>query len=149
MKFKILFFLLFVGLGLNAQEYWDREDFEIGNRGIENSWKEIGFTWQTESKFSLPDGSFLHLKDYNPGQQIDMVAIIDQTNRSKIQRKVELGSPLPYAKKDKKFMEVSLEPRLRDQNDILTNPYYANPFLNNYNYRGFGMQQRYYTRFDY
>lgn len=147
MKFRFLFFLLICSTAVSAQEYWDREDFEIGNRGIENSWKDYGFTWQSPSSFNLPDGSFLHLKNNVQKQEIDMLAIIDKSNRNKVQRQIDLGSPLPQLQKEKKFIDITVEARPREQNDIFTNPYYANPFLNNFNYRGFGMRN--YTRYPY
>ena len=149
MKIRFLIILLLISFGASSQEYWDREDFEIGKRSIENSWREIGFTWQTESSFNISDGSFLHLKNYDQKQQVDMLAVIDKTNRTRVERKIDLGSPLPYVQREKKFIEVSVEPRFRDQNDVFTNPYFANPFLNNYNYRGFGMRNYARTRFVY
>ena len=123
---------LLLGLTVQAQEYWDRKDFEIGNRAIENSWREIGFTWQTESQFNLPDGSFLHLKNSIQKEQVDMLAVIDKANRNKVQREIDLGSPLPQRKpKEKKLFEISGELRERDPNDIFMNPYFSNPYYQN------------------
>ncbi|TBW26650.1 hypothetical protein [Gramella sp. KN1008] len=147
MKIYSFILLFLLGFSMNSQEYWDREDFEIGNRGIENSWKEYGFVWQTESSFNLPDGSFLHLKDEIQKKQIDMLAIIDKSNRNNVQRKVDLGSPLPKLSREKKIFEVSAEIRPYDRDDVFTNPYFTNPFLNNYNSRGFGVRR--YTPYRY
>ncbi|MCM8570541.1 hypothetical protein NE848_14190 [Gramella jeungdoensis] len=147
---KLFYLLVFFccAVNVNAQEYWDREDFEIGNRGIENTWREYGFVWQTESTFNLPDGSFLHLKNEVQKKQVDMLAIIDRSNRNKIQREIDLGSPLPKSNKEKKLFEVTGEVRAYDRNDVFNNPYFANPFLNNYNNtRGFGIRR--YTPYRY
>lgn len=147
MKFYSFIFFLILGFSMEAQEYWDREDFEIGNRGIENTWREFGFVWQTDSSFDLPDGSFLHLKNEVQKKQVDMLAIIDKSNRNKIQREIDLGSPLPRSNKEKKLFEVTGEVRPYDRNDVFHNPYFANPFLNNYNTRGFGVRR--YTPYRY
>ncbi|MGA8855115.1 MAG: hypothetical protein WB492_13150 [Christiangramia sp.] len=148
MKIRLLFLFLLAGLNLSAQEYWNREDFEIGNRGIEDTWREFSFNWQQQSNFSLPDGSFLHLKDNFQTEEIDMLAIIDKTNRNRVEQKIDLGSPLPQRKKEKKIFEITGDVRTRDQDDIFMNPYYSNPFLNNYNQRGFGTR-RYTTPYNY
>lgn len=147
MKFYSLIAFLLLGFTVNAQEYWDREDFEIGNRGIENTWREYGFVWQTQTNFNLPDGSFLHLKNEVQKKQVDMLAIIDKSNRTKIQREINLGSPLPKSNKEKKLFEVTGEVRAYDRNDVFNNPYFANPFLNNYYNRGFGVRR--YTPYRY
>ncbi len=131
MKLRLFLLFLFIGLSGQAQEYWDRKDFEIGNRGIENSWREIGFSWQTESKFDLPDGSFLHLRDNIQKDQVDMLAVIDKANRNKVQREIDLGSPLPQRKKEKKLFEISGDFRERDPNDIYLNPYFSSPLNQN------------------
>lgn len=142
MKIRFLILFLLLGIVVQAQEYWDRKDFEIGNRSIDNTWREISFTWQTQSSFNLPDGSFLHLNNQVQKEQIDMLAVINQTNRNKVQREIDLGSPLPQRQaKEKKLFEISGELRARDPNDIFLNPYYSNPFLNNYNARGFGSRR--------
>lgn len=150
MKLVYLFLLLFTFSSVNAQEYWDRKDFEIGNRGIDNTWREFSFTWQTQSSFNLPDGSFLHLKDNIQDDQIDMLAVIDKTNRNRVQRQLDLGSPLPQAKlKEKKIFEISGDIRLRDPNDIFLNPYYPNPFIQNYNRGTFNTRRYSPYRYDY
>lgn len=141
MRFFCLLFILCGFTRLSAQEYWNREDFEIGNRSIENTWKEVGFTWQTESRFQLPEVNFLEKKVDVQKKQVNMLAVIDEVNRKKVERKVDLGSPIPREEKDRKTFEVSLERRLRDDGNIFSNPYYANPFLNNYHYRGFGARR--------
>ncbi|APG59236.1 hypothetical protein [Christiangramia salexigens] len=138
MKIKFFFLFLIACSGLSAQEYWDRKDFEIGNRGIENSWREFGFSWQTESEFNLPDGSFLHLNNEIQKKQIDMLAVISRDQKNKIQRKVDLGSPLSGKEKEKKVFEIKAETRLRDQNDIFANPFYSNDIFNRNN-NGYGL----------
>ncbi len=138
MKLRLSILFLLLGFGLHAQEYWDRKDFEISNRSIDNTWREFSFGWQEQSKFNLPDGSFLHLKNEIQDDQVDMLAIIDKTNRNKVQRKIDLGSPLPYRKeKEKKLFEISGDFQVRDPNDNFMNPYFSNPFIQNYNQRGF------------
>lgn len=150
MKPLYLLLALFAFSNVSAQEYWDREDFEIGNRGIENTWREFSFSWQEQSRFSLPDGSFLHLKNHIQNDQIDMLAVIDQTNRNRVQREVDLGSPLPQRKeKEKKLFEISGDVRARDSNDIFLNPYYPSPFINNYNRRGLNSRRYSPYRYDY
>ena len=147
MKLRLLILLLFIGSFAQAQEYWDREDFEISNRSINNTWREFSFNWQTQSNFNLPDGSFLHLKDHIQDDQIDMLAAINKMNRNRVQREVDLGSPLPQRKKEKKIFEISGDVRTRDQDDIFMNPYYPT-FLNTYNQRGFG-SRRYTSPYNY
>lgn len=138
MKLRLSILFLLLGFGLQAQEYWDKKDFEISNRSIDNTWREFSFTWQQQSSFNLPDGSFLHLKDQFQSEEIDMLAVIDKTNRNKVQRKIDLGSPLPQRKeREKKLFEISGDFQVRDPNDNFMNPYYSNPFMNNYNQRGF------------
>lgn len=150
MKLIYLFLALFTFSSVSAQEYWDRKDFEIGNRGIDNTWKEFSFNWQTQSSFNLPDGSFLHLKNNVQDEQIDMLAVIDKTNRNRVQRELDLGSPLPQAKsKEKKIFEISGDIRARDQNDIFLNPYYSSPFIHNYNGRSFNSRRYSPYRFAY
>ena len=150
MKSYIIFILILSGISMNAQEYWNREDFEIGNRGIDQSWQEFSFVWQQQSSFTLPDGSFLHLKDQVQEEKVDMLAIIDKTNRNKVERKIDLGSPLPRrAEKDKKFIEITGEVRARDPNDIFLNPYYPSPFMQNYNGRSFNSRRYSPYRFNY
>lgn len=141
MRFPLILILLFFSSGLCAQEYWNKEDFEIGNRGIDNTWREFSFNWQSQSSFSLPDGSFLHLRNDVQKDQIDMLAVIDQTNRNKIQMEFDLGSPLPQRKQERKIFQVSGNFEARDQNDPFTNPYFYNPFLNNFNQRGLGSRR--------
>ena len=129
MKPIYLILALFAFSNMSAQEYWDRKDFEIGNRGIENTWREFSFSWQEQSSFNLPDGSFLHLKNHIQSDQIDMLAVIDKTNRNRVQREINLGSPLPQRKeKEKKLFEISGDVRVRDPNDIFLNPYYPKSF---------------------
>ncbi|MCH4823750.1 hypothetical protein ML462_11270 [Gramella lutea] len=128
MKLRLLLIFLMCGYFTQAQEYWDKEDFEISNRSIENSWREIGFSWQTESNFNLPDGSFLHLRPDIQKDQVDMLAVIDKTNRNKIERKIDLGSPLPQRKKEKKIFEISGDFETRDPNDNFMNPYFSSPY---------------------
>ncbi|CAL67037.1 hypothetical protein [Christiangramia forsetii] len=147
MKLRLLFILLLTGTLAQAQEYWDREDFEISNRSIENTWREFSFNWQAQSNFNLPDGSFLHLKNHIQDDQIDMLAAIDKMNRNRIQQEVDLGSPLPQRKTEKKIFEISAELRTRDKDDIFMNPYYPT-FLNSYNQRGFG-SRRYTNPYNY
>jgi len=147
MKLRLLFIFLFVGSFTQAQEYWDREDFEISNRSIDNTWRELSFSWQTKSNFNLPDGSFLHLKNHLQDDQVDMLAAIDKMNRNRVQQEVDLGSPLPQQKREKKIFEISGELRTRDQDDIFMNPYYP-AFLNSYNQRGFG-SRRYTSPYNY
>ena len=142
MKFRILFVLLLIGSYSQAQEYWDREDFEISNRSIDNTWREFSFNWQEQSRFNLPDGSFLHLKDQFQDDQVDMLAIIDKTNRNKVERKIDLGSPLPQRReKEKKLFEFSGDVQVRDANDPFINPYYQSPFMQNYNGRTFNSRR--------
>lgn len=115
----------------SAQEYWDKKDFEIGNRGIETSWREVAFNWQLTSDFNLPDGTFLNV-DSNKKQQIDMLAVIDNINAKKQQREIDLGSPLPRREpKERRIFEItgSAEPR---PGDTYINPYVA-PILDPYN----------------
>ena len=132
--------LILAGFSMNAQEYWDRKDFEIRPNKIENSWKDFGFMWQTESEFILPDGTF---KDHNLIQkkEIDMVGIIKQANSYK-PKTVDLGSPIPNLKKERKTIEFTAETTVRDYNDIFSNPYYASPFQSNY-----GVNPYYYRRY--
>ena len=149
MKIWFLFTFLLFGMSLSAQEYWNKEDFEIGNRGIENTWREFSFNWQEPSSFNLPDGSFLHLSNEIQKDQVDMLAVIDKTNRSKIKMVVDLGSPVPQRKQEKKVFQFSGNVEARDQNDPFTNPYFYNPFLNTYNQRsGFGTR-RYTSPYNY
>lgn len=134
--YLILAFLAFSNV--NAQEYWDRKDFEIGNRGIDNTWREFSFTWQQQSNFNLPDGSFLYLKNQFQKDEIDMLAVIDKTNKSRIRQEVNLGSPLPQQKpKERKLFELTGEAKVRDPNDSFMNPFYPSPFLNNFNQRSY------------
>lgn len=147
MKIRLLFLFLLFGISASAQEYWDRKDFEISNRSIDNTWREYSFNWQIQSNFNLPDGSFLHLNKRIQKEEIDMLAVIDKTNRNRVQQEVNLGSPLPQRKKEKKIFEISGDVRTRDQDDIFMNPYYPSPFLNNYQ-RGFG-SRRYTTPYNY
>lgn len=147
MKLRLLIILLLVASSAQAQEYWDREDFEISNRSIDNTWREFSFNWQSQSNFNLPDGSFLHLKNHIQDDQIDMLAAIDKMNRNRVQQEVDLGSPLPQRKKEKKIFEISGDFRDRDQQDIFMNPYYP-AFLNTYNQRGFG-SRRYTSPYNY
>lgn len=148
---RILYILLFLltGFSTSAQEfgYWDREDFEIGNRGIQNDWKDFSFNWQQPSEFNISDGSFMHLRNDIQKDQIDMLAIIDKSNRNKITREIELGSPLPQRTREKKIFEVTGNIQARDRNDSFSNPFY-NPFLNNYNQRSYGVR-RYNTPYRY
>mgnify|MGYP001400799196 FL=1 len=109
MKIRLVILLLFIGSFAQAQEYWDREDFEISNRSIDNTWREFSFNWQTQSNFNLPDGSFLHLKDHIQDDQIDMLAAISKMNKNRVQREVDLGSPLPQRKKEKKRVMLWLQ----------------------------------------
>jgi hypothetical protein len=133
MKLRFLIISLLLGLGASAQEYWNPKDFEISNRSIDNTWKEFSFSWQNQSNFNLPDGSFLHLKDEFQKDEIDMLAVIDKTNRNKVQRQINLGSPLPQKKdKERKLFEITGDFKVREPNDIYLNPYYTNPFFNNY-----------------
>ncbi len=138
MKLKLLAILFFTGFLGQAQEYWDRKDFEISNRGIDNTWREFSFNWQQQSNFNLPDGSFLHLRNEFQKEEIDMLAVIDKTNRNRVQQKVNLGSPLPQQKpKEKKLFELSGDIKVRDQNDSFLNPFYPSPFMSNFNQRQF------------
>jgi hypothetical protein len=148
MNIRLLFILLFFSAGLTAQEYWNKEDFEIGNRGIENTWKEFSFNWQAPSSFNLPDGSFLHLKDEFQKDEIDMLAVIHKSNRNRVKMEVDLGSPLPQTKREKKVLQVTGSVKAREQDDIFINPYFYNPFLNNYNQRGLGTR-RYTSPYNY
>lgn len=144
MKIRFIIFLLLSCGFAHGQEYWNPKDFEIGNRGIENTWRDYGFTWQTDSNFDLPNGNFLDLKDDFQKQQVDMLAVITKTNRNKIQRKVDLGSPLPEREREKKTIQFRTEAVQRDQNDIFNDPLRNNPFYRNtnyYNYRGFGVRR--------
>ena len=148
MKLRLLFIFILSGTMAQSQEYWDREDFEISNRNIMgNTWKEFSFNWQAQSNFNLPDGSFLHLKNNVQDDQIDMLAAISKMNKNRVQQEVDLGSPLPQRKKEKKLFEVSADVRTRDQDDIFINPYYPT-FLNSYNQRGFG-SRRYTSPYNY
>lgn len=149
MKIWFLFIFFIFGLNLSAQEYWNREDFEIGNRGIENTWREFSFNWQEQSSFNLPDGSFLHLRNDIQKDQVDMLAVIDQANRSKIKIEVDLGSPLPQRKQEKKVFQFTGNVEARDQNDPFTNPYIYNPFLNSYRQRGGLGTRRYMSPYNY
>lgn len=143
MKFYFFIFILLIGFSASAQEYerWNQEDFEIGKREIGNTWRDYGFVWQSESSFNLPDGAFLHLKNDVQKKEIDMLAIIDKSNRNRIEREIDLGSPLPRVNKEKKIFEITGEVRAYDRNDVFNNPYFTNPFLNNYNNRGFGVRR--------
>ena len=150
MKLRLSILFLLFSFGLQAQEYWDRKDFEISNRSIDNTWREFSFNWQQQSRFNLPDGSFLHLKDQFQSEEIDMLAVIDKTNRNRVQRELDLGSPLPQRKeKDKKLFEISGEIKVRDPNDAFLNPYYPNPFMQNYNQRSFNSRRYSPYRYDY
>lgn len=131
MKFRLFLFLLILSGSVSAQEYWDRKDFEIGNRGIETTWKDFAFNWQMDSDFNLPDGTFLNV-DQNKKQQIDMLAVMEDINSKKNQRTVDLGSPLPgRERKEKRIFEITgnADPR---QRDTYINPYVA-PILDPYN----------------
>lgn len=142
MKLRLSILFLLLSFGSQAQEYWDKKDFEISNRSIENTWREFSFTWQQQSSFNLPDGSFLHLKDQFQSEEIDMLAVIDKTNRNRVQREIDLGSPLPQRKeKEKKLFEISGDFQRRDPNDNFMNPYFPSPFMQNYNQRGFNARR--------
>lgn len=142
MKAFLLIIAFFAFTSVNGQEYWDRKDFEIGNRGIEYTWKEFSFVWQQESNFNLPDGSFLHLKDQTKQEEVDMLAVIDKTNRNRVQRKIDLGSPLPQKKeKERKIFELTGDVKVRDPNEVFLNSYYPSPFMQNYNGRLFNMRR--------
>jgi hypothetical protein len=133
MKPIYLLLAIFAFTNMTAQEYWNRKDFEIGNRGIDIEWREFSFSWQNQSNFNLPDGSFLHLKNEFQKDEIDMLAVIDKANRNKVQRQLNLGSPLPQKKdKEKKLFEITGDFKVREPNDVYLNPYYTNPFFNNY-----------------
>ena len=150
MKFRFFLLFLLCGLFAQAQECWDRKDFEISNRSIDNTWREFSFNWQEQSRFNLPDGSFLHLKDQFQKDEIDMLAVIDKTNRNRVQREVNLGSPLPQGKsKERKIFEVSGDFRPRDPNDTFLNPYFPNPFMQSYNQRPFNPRRYSPYRYDY
>ncbi|MCM4157157.1 hypothetical protein [Gramella sp. AN32] len=131
MKFRLLIILILAGFSMNGQEYWDRKDFEIRPNKIENSWKDLSFSWQSESDFILPDGTF---KDENLIQkkEIDMVGIIKQANSYK-PKTIDLGSPIQIIKKERKTIEFTAETMVRDYDDIFNNPYYASPFRSNFN----------------
>ncbi|MDX1762053.1 MAG: hypothetical protein R3218_07865 [Christiangramia sp.] len=133
MKLRLLILTLLIGPFCQAQEYWDREDFEISNRSIDKTWKEFSFNWQEQSNFNLPDGSFLHLKNDVQDDQVDMLAIIDRANRNRVERKIDLGSPLPQRKREKKIFEISGDFRNRDQDDIFMNPYFPSSYFQNNN----------------
>ncbi|TRO65148.1 hypothetical protein [Christiangramia sabulilitoris] len=138
MRLKLLFIFLLVGTLGQAQEYWDRKDFEISNRGIDNTWREFSFNWQQQSNFNLPDGSFLHLRNEFQKEEIDMLAVIDKSNRNRVKQQINLGSPLPLQKpKEKKLFELTGEVKVRDANDSFMNPFYPSPFLNNFNRRSY------------
>ncbi len=134
MKIRLLFFFFLVCSVASAQEYWDREDFEIGDRNIDASWKALAFSWQkAESHFSLPDGTFLNVSRDAQNKQIDMLATIDRINaENEPQRKIDLGSPLgEREEKKKKFFQISgnTDPR---NSDTYINPFVA-PILDPYN----------------
>lgn len=126
MKLRLVFlFFLFCSIA-SAQEYWDREDFEISDRNIDASWKAIAFSWQkSDSKFNLPEGTFLNLSSETQNKQIDMLAAIDRINAEKQpQRKIDLGSPLGESvEKQKKIFQLSGN---ADPHNMET---YINPFV--------------------
>ncbi|MBT8318798.1 MAG: hypothetical protein KJP01_01550 [Gramella sp.] len=149
MKLTYLILAFFAFSNVNAQEYWDRKDFEISNRSIENTWKDFSFSWQQQSNFSLPDGAFLHLNNQFQKKEIDMLAVIDKTNRTRVQREVNLGSPLPQQKpKEKKLFEITGDLKVRDPNDTFLNPYSPSPFMNPY-YRPFNTRRYSPYRYNY
>ena len=123
---SFLFLFSFVG---NAQEYWDREDFEINRNGIENSWKDLGFSWINSSNFSLPEVNFLE-KDVHAPQTVDMVATINRMNAGKPEYELDLAYPLPRS--EKKTFEVTGGLRAYDADDYRNNPIMSNPFYQMY-----------------
>ncbi len=71
-----------------------------------------------------------------------MLAVIDKTNRNRVQREVNLGSPLPQQKeKEKKLFEITGDFKVRDPNEVILNPYYPGPFLHNYSQRTFNTRR--------
>lgn len=149
MKSVLLVITLFISVSLSAQEYWDREDFEIGDRHIDASWQALAFSWQKESHFNLPDGIFLNLSTDTQKKQINMLAAIDQINEEKKpQRKINLGSPLGETpQKEKKLFEVtgSLDPR---NTPTFINPYVA-PTLDPYNSAYYRLRSNSLYRYNY
>jgi len=141
---RIMYFLLLASIGFQApaQEfgYWDREDFEIGNKGVQNDWKSLSFRWQEPLQFNISDGSFMHLRNDVQKDQIDMLAVIDKSNRNRITREIDLGSPIPQRTREKKVFEVTGSVKARDQTDSFMNPF-NQPFQQPlYRHRGFGVR---------
>lgn len=149
MKTVLFVFALLFSVSVSAQEYWDREDFEISDRHIDASWQALAFGWQKESHFNLPDGTFLNISSDSQKKQIDMLAAINQINEeNKPQRKINLGSPLGETpQKEKKIFEVtgSLDPR---NTPTFINPYVA-PTLDPYNQAYYRLRSNSLYRYDY
>lgn len=133
MKLRLFLLLMLSGSGLIAQEYWDRDDFEIGNRSIESTWIDFAFNWQESQKFNISDGLFLNVQP-DQNKQIDMLAVISNDKRYQ-NRTIDIGLPIP--KKEKKVFEFSSQAKIRDQNDIYNTSFNNNPFYRSYSRNGF------------
>lgn len=132
MKFRFLSLLLFSFFltNLQAQEFWDMEDFEISNYSVEPAWSDLSFGQEFFSgDFNLPSGKFIDVDRDKPAS-VDMIAILEERRNLK-KRTVDIGSPLPQVKREEKAFEISGNYQIRDTdkpyNDALnSNPYYQN-----------------------
>lgn len=122
----------------SAQEFprWNKADFEIKSIPIEIQRIDHVFLWETDYFFNLPEVNFLSI-DSDRKQQVDMLAVIDKTERNKIRRQVDLGSPIPEFQKEKKGVQFSVEPTYRrdnsfNANNLSNNPYFVSPLLYDY-----------------
>ncbi|MDT0686689.1 hypothetical protein [Autumnicola psychrophila] len=129
MKFRFLLFFIF-SMSIytsNAQEYWDPEDFEIGNREIKSPLLEVGFVWVQEKQFNLPSGEYLN-KDPYVKKSVDLRAVLAQQKNQK-PRTVEIDLRLPQ--KEKKAIEISSgENEFSRNQNFSPNPFY--PYGNSF-----------------
>ncbi|WP_373056101.1 hypothetical protein [Zunongwangia sp. H14] len=130
MKSRLLIFFFFLAgiFNLEAQEYWDREDFEISNRNVSSALMEVGFAWVQEKQFNLPSGEFMN-KDPYERRTVDLKAILAQ---KKNEREPTVEIDFRFPEKKKKTIEVSGD-----------TDYARDDFSRNYYYpysRGFGNQ---------
>ncbi|MDT0677411.1 hypothetical protein [Autumnicola musiva] len=126
LRFVLFFFLLTGIFNVKAQEYWDREDFEISNRNISSALMEVGFSWVEEKQFILPDGNFID-KDPYERRTVDLKAVLA---RKKNEREPTVEIDFRFPEKKKKTIEVSGD-----------TDYTRDSFSRDFNYpysRGFG-----------
>ncbi|MDT0644281.1 hypothetical protein RM553_15695 [Zunongwangia sp. F363] len=130
MKLRFLFLIFFLAgiFNLEAQEYWDREDFEISNRNISSALMDVAFSWVEEKQFSLPSGEFIN-KDPYERRTVDLKAVLA---RKKNEREPTVEIDFRFPEKKKKAIEVSGDTDYA-RDDFSRNSYY--PYS-----RGFGNQ---------